>query len=113
MRERVIKPISVTRALALALLVFLSACDRDSSTPLGDSTPPDDGTAGLDDPIVAPDSPANIRGVVYTEIEIELFWDRSDDSTDVVAYQIWRDGVLLDTRDGLSFYQNELIPATT
>jgi len=66
-------------------------------------------TSPLDDPN-APSAPVNLRGVVYTETEIEIFWDRSDN---VVAYQILRDGVLIDTRDVTSFYDSPLTPATT
>ncbi len=58
-------------------------------------------------------SPINVRGIVYTDTEIEIFWDRADPSANIVSYQIYRDGLKLDTRDALSFYQNNLQPGTT
>lgn len=51
----------------------------------------------------------NLRGVVYNNTEIEIFWDRSP--VDVIAYRIARNGkVLASFRDGLSYYDNSVEP---
>lgn len=59
-----------------------------------------------------PAEPIGLTGVVYTDTEIELFWERSTDRS-IMKYRILRDGVLLQTRDGLSYYDNTVQPATT
>lgn len=59
-----------------------------------------------------PEKPIGLTGVVYTDTEIELFWERSTDRS-IMKYRILRDGVLLQTRDGLSYYDNTVQPATT
>lgn len=56
---------------------------------------------------------SGLRGVVYTDSEIEIFWNTTGSDTGTVAYQIFRDGVQLDTRDALSFYENNLQPGRT
>ena len=55
----------------------------------------------------------NLTGVAYTDTEIEIFWEPETDDVAVVEYQFYRDYLLVDTRDGLSFYQNFLTPDTT
>jgi len=54
-------------------------------------------------------SPANLRYAVYSQTAAELFWNRaSTDSGYVSAYEISRDGVIIDTRDGLSLFMADL-----
>ncbi len=59
-----------------------------------------------------PEEPLGLRGVVYTDTEVELFWDPSPDDT-VVSYQIARDGVDVANVDALSYYDNTVQPGTT
>jgi len=51
-----------------------------------------------------------LSGTVYSTSALELFWQRIDTA---VTYTIERDGELLDERDGLSFFDNELNSGTT
>lgn len=59
-----------------------------------------------------PAEPIGFRGVVYTDTEIEIFWDRSPDES-IVEYHIRRDDEDVATLDALSYYDNTVIPATT
>ncbi len=53
----------------------------------------------------------NLRGVVYNNAEIEIFWDRSSSEAEVIAYQIERNGdVLAPARDGLSYFDDTVEP---
>lgn len=56
-----------------------------------------------------PSAISGLTGVTYSSSSIEIFWDRatSDNST-VVAYDIYRNGSLIDTRDALSFFDDSL-----
>lgn len=55
-------------------------------------------------PTLRPASPRNTRITVYSKDTAELFWDRPPLSNDIVATDIFRDGVLLGTTEGISFY---------
>lgn len=59
-----------------------------------------------------PNEPEGLRGVVYTDTEIEIFWDRSDD-TSIINYTVSRDGTALSTTDALSYYDNTVVSGTT
>ncbi|MFK8077676.1 MAG: hypothetical protein AB8B84_13905 [Granulosicoccus sp.] len=51
-----------------------------------------------------PDSPQNARITLYSADTAELFWDRPPLNTNIVATDIFRDGELLGTNNGTSFY---------
>ncbi len=59
-----------------------------------------------------PPEPTGLKGVVYTDTEIELFWDRSSD-TNIVNYTVSRDGAALSTVDALSYFDNTVVSGTT
>lgn len=81
----------------------------------GCSSNDDDTDVPMDDPIgEVPTEPAQLTGVVYTEFEIELFWQPATDTDGVVmGYDIARNGQLLATRlDALSYYDNTVAPTS-
>ena len=56
-----------------------------------------------------PTVPANLRADVYSGTAAELFWSRSSDPDGAVSgYEIRRDGQLVETRDGLSYFTDDL-----
>ena len=56
-----------------------------------------------------PTTPADLRVDVYSGTAAELFWSRSSDPDGAVSrYEIRRDGELVDTRDGLSHFTDDL-----
>ena len=58
-----------------------------------------------------PTAPPDLRVDVYSDTAAELFWSRSTDPDGAVrGYEIRRDGELLATRDGSSFFTDELTP---
>ena len=63
------------------------------------------------DPTIAPVFPDSLRHVVYSQTEAELFWERASDNGFVQGYEIVRNGVLLEVRDALSFFEGNLDPA--
>lgn len=72
-----------------------------------------DDSAGTDNTdLNKPDEPVGLKGVVYTDTEIELFWDRNTD-TSVIEYTVKRDEQTLTTVDALSYYDNTVLPGTT
>jgi len=56
--------------------------------------------------------PLDLTGVVYTDSEIEIFWERSTDAR-VVKYTVSRDAEVLTTIDALSYYDSTVEPGTT
>ena len=78
-----------------------------SSTTLGDggsSNPdPDPGTDG-------PPAPANARIEVYSSTAAELFFDRAPASANVVETEISRDGEVIGTTNGTSFFDPNRAP---
>ena len=57
----------------------------------------------------APSAISGLNGIAYSSSSIEIFWDRAtSDSSTVVAYDIYRNGNLIDTRDALSFFDDSL-----
>lgn len=70
----------------------------------------------MNDPIgEIPTQPAQLTGVVYTEVETEIFWQPASDADGVImGYDIVRNGQLLATRlDALSYYDNTVAPASS
>jgi len=63
-------------------------------------------------PTNRPTEPLGLKGVVYTDTEIELFWDRSEDPS-VVSYHITRNGIDVTSVDALSYYDNGVQPGLT
>ena len=56
-----------------------------------------------------PTAPSDLRADVYSGTAAELFWNRSSDPDGFVrGYEIRRDGQLVDTRDGLSYFTEGL-----
>ena len=56
-----------------------------------------------------PTVPADLRVDVYSDTAAELFWSRSTDPDGAVSgYEIRRDGQLVETRDGLSYFTDDL-----
>ena len=56
-----------------------------------------------------PTTPADLRVDVYSGTAAELFWARSTDPDGAVSgYEIRRDGRLVETRDGLSYFTDDL-----
>ncbi|MFK8079044.1 MAG: galactose oxidase-like domain-containing protein [Granulosicoccus sp.] len=59
-----------------------------------------------------PTAPSYLRVFKYSETSLELIWERSIDNGFVAGYEIYRDDVLLDTREGVSYVDSSLQPAT-
>ena len=97
--------VSGTKICLIAGTMLLVSCSGSS----------DDSGSALDDFTQGevPTAPGNLSGVVYTDTEIELFWEPATDDVAVVEYQIFQDANLVDLRNGLSFYQDSLTPDTT
>ena len=58
-------------------------------------------------PVTVLDPPSNLRAEVYSGTAAELFWDRA--ATPGLAYEIVRNGDLIGSTDGISFFDNTLI----
>ena len=76
-----------------------------SSTVLGSGGP-----SNLDPGTDAPPAPANARIDVYSGTAAELFWDRAPASANVVETEIVRDGEVIGTTDGTSFFDPNRTP---
>ena len=58
-------------------------------------------------------APGNLRYAVYSHTAAELFWDRaSTDDGYVSGYEITLDSEVLDRRDGLSLFVDDLQSGT-
>ena len=79
---------------------------RSSPTELSVSTasnnPTDSGSSTQ--PVLA--APAGLRASVYSSTAAELFWDRA--SSFGLQYEVRRDGALITTTDGISYFDNTL-----
>ncbi len=66
-----------------------------------------------DDDSDGPSAVPELTGSVYSSTALEIFWapSESEDAT-IANYEIKRDGELIETRDGLSFYEQDLEPDT-
>lgn len=56
----------------------------------------------------APSVPGNLRGTFYSDTAAEIFWDASFDDNGVANYEIRRNGSVIDTRDGRSFFESAI-----
>ena len=65
---------------------------------------PSDNQAG------APPSPANASVVVYSSTAAELFWDRAATADNVVATDVYRNGLFLGVSPGNSYFDNTRQP---
>ncbi len=63
-------------------------------------------------PPSAPAAPTGVIATVYSSTALEVFFDRSADSS-VVAYVVLRDGEIVGTVQGTSFFEEGLTPGTT
>lgn len=54
-----------------------------------------------------PDAPAELSSAVYSTTAAELFW-RREPATEALQYEIRRDGALVDTTDGVSYFTVDL-----
>jgi len=84
----------------------------DNTNPTTDTQGVDSTPAGTSVDAPSPLPPTNLRGVAYTDTEIELFWDRSTDAS-VTRYRISQDGTELVEIDALSYYDNSVTPGNT
>lgn len=56
-----------------------------------------------------PGAIAGLQGIAYSSSSIEIFWDRATSPGSLVtSYEIYRNGILLDTRDALSYFDEAL-----
>ncbi|MFT5893138.1 MAG: hypothetical protein ACI8VW_000003 [bacterium] len=56
-----------------------------------------------------PEAVSGLNGIAYSASSIEIFWDRASSSNFLVtAYEIYRNGVLVDTLDALSYFDDSL-----
>lgn len=65
-----------------------------------ESTPPSGGSTD------SPSKPANLSLSVYSRSAAELFWDRAPSSERISGTDVYRDGVLLGSTQGNSFYDD-------
>lgn len=56
-----------------------------------------------------PEAISGLNGIAYSASSIEIFWDRASSSNSIVtAYEIYRNGRLVDTLDALSYFDDSL-----
>ncbi len=55
-----------------------------------------------------PGKPSGLTGAVYSSTAVEIFWDRAPANDSVVHYEIFQNGELVATRDGTSFFTENL-----
>lgn len=63
-------------------------------------------------PAVAVPGVASLTGLVYSSSALELFWQPPADSSEILDYRVLRDGELLATNDGRSFFDSGLQAGT-
>ncbi len=61
-----------------------------------------------DPPENGPEAPANLRVVRYSPKDAELFWDRASEPG--LQYEVFRDGELVSTQFGISYFDFALNP---
>ena len=60
-----------------------------------------------------PSAVTELTGAVYSTTAVEIFWEpASSENATIVSYEIKRDGELVETRDGQSFFEEGLEPDT-
>ena len=57
-------------------------------------------------------APSDLSFTAYSTTSGELFWTRSIPETSIDGYRVYRDGVVLGTTDGNSFFMSDMSPAT-
>ncbi|MFT6639349.1 MAG: hypothetical protein ACJAUZ_000339 [Flavobacteriaceae bacterium] len=56
-----------------------------------------------------PEVVSGLNGIAYSTSSIEIFWDRASPmNAHVTAYEVYRNGVLVDTLDALSYFDESL-----
>ena len=70
-------------------------------------------TGGDPGPGGNPSVPTGFRSIVYSSTAAELFWNRSVDDGRIEGYEIRRDGVLVETRDASSYFDDTLSAGNT
>jgi len=66
---------------------------------------------GDDGPANGPSAVVDLIGEVYSSTALEIFWQAATSTDSVVLdYEIVRDGELISTIGGLSFFESELLP---
>jgi len=122
-----LQPISKTllknSLLSLALLISLSSCSGNNGANTAEpnltsareesSTIVDVQSPQLTSEPTAQPVPLVLSSTVYTETEIELFWERASADSGIVEYHIFRDQVPLAQLDALSYFDNTVNPGTT
>ncbi len=53
-----------------------------------------------------------LEGAVYSSSAVEIFWQLSESVTGIKGFDVKRDGVLVDSNDGRSFFEEGLSPST-
>ncbi len=61
----------------------------------------------------SPTTPANLNASVYSRTAVEVFWDRSSDDGVVLMYEVYRDGQLVASVAGNSYFEDTLVSGTT
>ncbi len=90
-------------AVVLLYVIGIAACSSSSDQPPVE-----------DDPDTNPTIPGNLTSYVYSSHEAGLFWTVSIDDGQVMGYDIFRDGVLLQEQlNANSFFEDILTPSTT
>jgi len=59
---------------------------------------------------VAPEPPATASALAYSSRTVEIFWSRVVRSTPAAQYELYRNGVLIDTMDVLSYMDRDVMP---
>lgn len=60
-----------------------------------------------------PSVPMNLTATVYSRSALELFWERSTGDETVVMYEVFRDGQLVASVEGNSYFDDTLTSGTT
>jgi len=66
-----------------------------------------------DDDTNGPSTVSELTGTVYSSTAVEIFWEpATSENATIASYEIKRDGELVETRDGRSFFEEGLEPDT-
>ena len=63
--------------------------------------------------LIPPTAPGNVTATAMSSGSIQLTWTAATDNRGVVEYEIYRDGVFIDTAEGTSYTDTGLLPLTT